>query len=205
MIGDTAHAAGPGGPLPGVASVARQQGIYVARVIAARIAGEDRRRHFAIVNMATSNDRPPRRDRGFRMDQVLGTPGWLLWSSRTFILDRLSSARARRVEWFWAYVTIPARPRLIHRRRPLIIAVAELQHKLHAVVRITSARYRRSCSGSSSRRYANGWPAKSRDRKAQAGRATPLARSAPRLGKFLKSRRNALMATRYRFDAPASE
>src|SRR5499427_3111549 len=37
VIGDTAEVQGPQGPLPGLAPVAKQQGAYVARVIAARL------------------------------------------------------------------------------------------------------------------------------------------------------------------------
>jgi NADH:ubiquinone reductase (H+-translocating) len=40
VIGDTAQVAGPDGALPSVAPVAKQEGAYVARVIAARGAGK---------------------------------------------------------------------------------------------------------------------------------------------------------------------
>jgi NADH:ubiquinone reductase (H+-translocating) len=40
VIGDTAQVEGTNGPLPGVAPVAKQQGAYAARVIAARVAGK---------------------------------------------------------------------------------------------------------------------------------------------------------------------
>jgi NADH:ubiquinone reductase (H+-translocating) len=40
VIGDTAEILGANKPLPGVAPVAKQQGAYVARVIAARLAGK---------------------------------------------------------------------------------------------------------------------------------------------------------------------
>ncbi len=39
VIGDTAHVEADGASLPGVATVAKQQGVYVARLILARIRG----------------------------------------------------------------------------------------------------------------------------------------------------------------------
>jgi len=46
VIGDTAEVAGPEGPLPGIAPVAKQQGAYVARVIVARLARKPTPRPF---------------------------------------------------------------------------------------------------------------------------------------------------------------
>jgi NADH:ubiquinone reductase (H+-translocating) len=40
VIGDTAQVEGPNGALPGVAPVAKQEGAYVASVIAARVAAK---------------------------------------------------------------------------------------------------------------------------------------------------------------------
>src|SRR5262252_1909173 len=46
VIGDTAEVFGTNRPIPGVAPVAKQQGAYVARVIAARLAGKPARAPF---------------------------------------------------------------------------------------------------------------------------------------------------------------
>ena len=56
VIGDTAQVEGPDGALPGVAPVAKQEGAYVARVIAARLAGKRppaRFRYRNLGNLAT--------------------------------------------------------------------------------------------------------------------------------------------------------
>jgi len=54
VIGDTAQVEGTNGPLPGVAPVAKQQGAYVAGVIAARLAGKPPPGRSVIAISATS-------------------------------------------------------------------------------------------------------------------------------------------------------
>jgi NADH:ubiquinone reductase (H+-translocating) len=54
VIGDTAQFEGPNGVLPGVAPVAKQEGAYVARVIAARVAGKRPPGPFVIATSAIS-------------------------------------------------------------------------------------------------------------------------------------------------------
>lgn len=115
MIGDTAHAAGPGGPLPGVAPVAKQQGIYVARVIAARIAAKPpppafRYRNYG--NLATIGRRDAIADFGWI--RFWGRPGWLLWSvAHIYFLIGFRRRVLVALEWFWAYVTYQRGARLI--------------------------------------------------------------------------------------------
>ena len=69
VIGDTAQVEGPDGALPGVAPVAKQEGAYVARVIAARLAGKS-----GAVPLSqpwqSRNDRPQGSHRRFRPAQV---------------------------------------------------------------------------------------------------------------------------------------
>jgi NADH:ubiquinone reductase (H+-translocating) len=66
VIGDTAQVTGPRGPLPGVAPVAKQQGAYVARVIAARLAGKPPPGPFRYRDQSR-HDRPQRRSGRFRL------------------------------------------------------------------------------------------------------------------------------------------
>ena len=55
VIGDTALAKSASGqPLPGIASVAKQQGRYVANVIRARLSGEGRLNRFVTATLAIS-------------------------------------------------------------------------------------------------------------------------------------------------------
>jgi NADH:ubiquinone reductase (H+-translocating) len=115
VIGDTAHAAGPSGPLPGVAPVAKQQGIYVARVIAARIAAKPpppafRYRNYG--NLATIGRRDAIADFGWI--RFWGRPGWLLWSVvHIYFLIGFRRRVLVALEWFWAYVTYQRGARLI--------------------------------------------------------------------------------------------
>jgi hypothetical protein len=61
VIGDTAQVVGPHGPLPGVAPVTNQKGAYVARVIAARLAGKAPPGPFCYRDFRQSrHDRSPR-------------------------------------------------------------------------------------------------------------------------------------------------
>jgi NADH dehydrogenase len=115
VIGDTAAANGPDGrPLPGVAPVAKQQGSYVARVIAARLAGRTvppfRYRHLG--NLATIGRRAAVAD--FGRVRLSGSLAWLLWGvvHVLFLLgfrNRLSVL----IHWLWAYVTFQSGSRLI--------------------------------------------------------------------------------------------
>jgi NADH dehydrogenase len=111
VIGDLAHAAGPGGtPLPGIAPVAMQQGEYVAR----RILGRETRpfryrnkgelavigRHAAVCNLPRA--------------RFSGRPAWLLW---LFIhiayLIEYDNRLLVLVQWAFNYVTRKRGARLI--------------------------------------------------------------------------------------------
>jgi NADPH-dependent 2,4-dienoyl-CoA reductase/sulfur reductase-like enzyme len=67
VIGDTAQVTDPRGPLPGVAPVAKQQGAYVARVIAARLASKPPPGPFLSRFRQSRHDRPPRGGSRFRL------------------------------------------------------------------------------------------------------------------------------------------
>jgi len=81
VIGDTALALSAGGkPLPGIAPVAKQEGAYVARVIAARVRGRPapaRFRYRHLGAMATIGRKSAVAD--FDKFRLSGFVAWLLW------------------------------------------------------------------------------------------------------------------------------
>ena len=120
VVGDTAHVEGPRGVLPGVAPVAKQQGRYVARVIAARIAGTPspgpfRYRNYG--NLATIGRRAAIADLGWV--RVSGRLGWLLWSAaHIYFLIGFRRRVLVALEWLWSYLTYQRGARLITGGRP---------------------------------------------------------------------------------------
>jgi NADH dehydrogenase FAD-containing subunit len=116
VIGDTAHVkAGNGEPLPGIAPVAKQQGAYVARVIAERVGHRPapapfRYRHFC--TMATIGRKSAVADFGnFRLS---GFIAWLLWGVvHVYFLVGFRNRIAVLMGWLWAYVTFERGARLI--------------------------------------------------------------------------------------------
>lgn len=115
-VGDTALSeAWDGKPVPGLAPAAKQQGVYVARIIKARLEGRTglppfRYRHLG--NLATIGRQAAVVDfGGFKLSGALA---WWLWgvAHMFFLVDprkRLSVA----IEWFWAYLTYKRGTRLI--------------------------------------------------------------------------------------------
>jgi len=116
VIGDTAAATGADGRmLPGVAPVAKQQGAYVARVIAARVAGRSpspRFRYRSYGNLATVGRRAAVADFGFV--RVTGSLAWLLWGVvHVFFLIGFRNRLAVLIQWLWSYLTFESGSRLI--------------------------------------------------------------------------------------------
>jgi NADH dehydrogenase len=108
VIGDTAQVEGPGGqPLPGVAPVAKQEGAYVARVIAARIAGNSPPAPFRyrnLGNLATIGRKEAVVDFG-RM-KLTGRFAWLVWGlAHIYFLIGFRNRMAVAVDWLWSYLT----------------------------------------------------------------------------------------------------
>lgn len=107
VIGDTAQVEGPNGPLPGVAPVAKQEGAYVARVIAARLAGKPpsppfRYRDYG--NLATIGRKEAVADFGWL--KLTGRPAWLVWSvAHIFYLIGFRNRMAVALDWLWSYLT----------------------------------------------------------------------------------------------------
>lgn len=116
VIGDTASVTGPGGmPLPGIAPVAKQEGKYVARVIAARTSGRSvpamfRYRHLG--TMATIGRKSAVVDFGYF--RLSGLFAWLLWGMiHVYSLVDFRNRVVVVLSWLWAYVTFERGARLI--------------------------------------------------------------------------------------------
>ena len=116
VIGDTALAkAADGKPLPGIAPVAKQQGVYVAHVIAARVQSRAapkpfRYRHLG--TMATIGRRSAVAD--FGKFHISGFIAWLIWGLvHVYFLVGFRNRIAVMMNWLWAYVTFGRGARLI--------------------------------------------------------------------------------------------
>lgn len=115
-VGDTAACAnGSGGYLPGLAAVAKQQGIYIARLLRARVEGRPlpgpfRYRDFG--SMATIGREKAVGD--LRIVRVTGLLAWWLWC--IVHVAFMADARNRTsvvLDWVWSYMTLGRRIRLI--------------------------------------------------------------------------------------------
>ncbi len=117
-IGDVATMMGSNGrPLPGVGPVAKQQGAYVARVIAARIARSPAPKPFVykddgqlamVGRSAAVAELGPLKLTGF--------PAWILWSAvHLFFLIGTRNRLAVYLNWAWAWITYGRGARLITR------------------------------------------------------------------------------------------
>jgi NADH dehydrogenase len=115
VIGDTAHACGRDGlPLPGVAPVAKQQGQYVANLLAARAKGRMvppfRYRDFGA--MATIGRKRAVAQLG-RL-KLSGFVAWTLWSvAHIYFLIGFRNRLVVAMNWAWNYVTFQRGTRLI--------------------------------------------------------------------------------------------
>ena len=116
VLGDTAAAPGINGKaLPGVASVAKQQGVYVGRLIAARTKGKReplpfRYRNYG--NLATIGRKVAVAD--FGRIRLSGRLAWLLWGAiHVLLLVGFRNRVAVMLDWLWAYVTFERGARLI--------------------------------------------------------------------------------------------
>jgi NADH dehydrogenase len=116
VIGDTALARNPdGAPQPGIAPVAKQQGAWVARAIAARFAGRRAPQPFAY------------RDRGllatigrtaaviaYKRLRLSGWIAWWIWGgAHVYFLVSLRNRLIVVTQWLWAYLLWERGARLI--------------------------------------------------------------------------------------------
>jgi NADH:ubiquinone reductase (H+-translocating) len=115
VIGDTALVAGPRGPLPGLAPVAKQQGAYVAKVIRARLAGGRAPGPFRYRNagsLATIGRKAAVVDFGWL--RLSGRLAWFLWGgAHIYFLIGFRNRLAVAIEWLWSYLTYQRGARLI--------------------------------------------------------------------------------------------
>jgi NADH dehydrogenase len=115
VIGDTANARGRDGqPLPGVALVAKQQGQYVAKLLAARASGKTAPafcyRDFGA--MATIGRKRAVAQLG-RL-KLSGFVAWTLWSvAHIYFLIGFRNRLVVAMNWAWNYVTFQRGTRLI--------------------------------------------------------------------------------------------
>ncbi len=123
-IGDVTSMPGPNGrPLPGLGPVAKQQGAYVASVIAARVAGRaapgpfryrDDGQLAMVGRSAAVADLGKLRFTGF--------PAWVLWSAvHLFFLIGARNRVAVYLNWAWAWLTYGRGARLITRPDPRVL------------------------------------------------------------------------------------
>ena len=110
-IGDTAACLdGRGGTLPGVASVAKQQGRYVAERILGRTMKPFRYRDYG--NLATIGRRRAVADFGWI--RLSGFPAWLTWcAAHVWFLVGFRSRLSVTLHWAWNYFTYQRSARLI--------------------------------------------------------------------------------------------
>jgi NADH dehydrogenase FAD-containing subunit/uncharacterized membrane protein YphA (DoxX/SURF4 family) len=115
-IGDTALSAGWNGkPVPGLAPAAQQAGLYVARLIEARLSGAAAPAPFAYRHrgsLATIGRKAAVADFGWL--RLWGAPAWWLWGLvHLGFLVGLRNRVSTMTNWFWAYLTFRGGIRLI--------------------------------------------------------------------------------------------
>ncbi len=116
VIGDAALVENPQGhALPGIAPVAKQQGVYVGKVIAARIQGKPDPKPFHYRNagqLATIGRHAAVVDMG--MLQIRGRLAWWFWGLvHIYFLINLRSRLTVAIQWLWSYFTFDRGARLI--------------------------------------------------------------------------------------------
>jgi len=119
-IGDTAAAFDKAGkPLPGVAPVAKQQGVYVAGLIKQRLRGRASVKPFRYRNygnFATIGRKAAVIDFGWL--HMRGLFAWILWSfAHIYFLIGFRNRLIVAMQWLWAYFTFQRGARLIVGRR----------------------------------------------------------------------------------------
>ncbi len=117
ILGDAACALQKGVPLPALASVAKQQGKYLARLLNARIKGEvfDRRfRYVDLGTMATIGRNAAVMQTGWV--RMTGLLAWLIWGVvHIMFLTGFRNRMSVFVTWVWTYLTYGMGARIILR------------------------------------------------------------------------------------------
>jgi NADH dehydrogenase len=115
-LGDVALARDEKGePLPGLAQVAKQQGIYLGKALARRFAGRPGSGPFRFRNRG--NTAIVGRNAAvfdFGWARVKGRPAWLLWALiHVYLLVGFEHRLLVSVQWLWRYLTFETGARLI--------------------------------------------------------------------------------------------
>lgn len=115
IVGDLAHVGEQsGGPLPQLATVAKQQGAFVARVIEARAGGRTPPAKFVFRNpgsLAIIGRSSAVVDFGWL--RLTGVPAWLVWAlAHIFFLIGFRNRATVFVEWAWEWFTYKRGARL---------------------------------------------------------------------------------------------
>jgi NADH dehydrogenase len=116
VIGDTALVLDEHGkPLPGLATVAKQEGKFVAELLTARVLGKREPQRFTYRNpgnLATIGRNRAIADFGWI--RLSGLIGWLVWAfAHILFLIGFRSRIMVATEWLWSYVTFGRGARLI--------------------------------------------------------------------------------------------
>lgn len=115
VIGDAAAVARGTDFVPGIAAAAKQQGRYVARVIAGRSTGKKAPPPFRYRDhgqLATIGRKRAVADFGW--SRISGLPAWILWSTaHIYFLVGFRSRFIVGLNWLWNYVTFERGARLI--------------------------------------------------------------------------------------------
>ncbi|HEX8901687.1 NAD(P)/FAD-dependent oxidoreductase [Vitreimonas sp.] len=116
VIGDCAAVDGASGkPLPGVAPVAKQQGVHAAETIKAALRRKRFTKPFRYVdfgNLATVGRKAAVAN--FNGFHLRGFIGWLVWSAaHVYFLIGFRNRLAVTIDWFWSYLTFERGARLI--------------------------------------------------------------------------------------------
>ena len=115
VVGDTAACQQDGRPVPGIAPAAKQMGVYVARLLDARLRGRPvppafRYRHHG--SLATIGRRAAVADLG--RIRLAGPVAWVLWAvAHVWFLIGWRNRVVVGLNWLWNYVTFERGARLI--------------------------------------------------------------------------------------------
>jgi NADH dehydrogenase len=108
VAGDAAAVEAQGGYLPGLASVAKQQGDYIGKLLIARMEGKAMTKPFHFTNMgtmATIGRGAAAADFGFA--QLTGYPAWLLWGFiHIYYLIGFRNRLAVFTDWMWTMLRL---------------------------------------------------------------------------------------------------
>ena len=121
VIGDTALALNPDGrPVPGIAPAAKQEGAYVARSLAARIAGREPPPAFVYADrglLATIGRKAA--VIAYKRVQLKGRVAWWLWGfAHIYFLVSFRNRIIVMTQWLWSYLVFERGARLITGHRP---------------------------------------------------------------------------------------